>query len=213
MPDLKTTLAENPLIDDRIRGFPPGHAPLPLDAVGKQGWKPYDGKMALPLISLDQRAFAANVALMMAYVRDHGVAIAPHAKTPMAPAIAGALLAAGAWGTTVADIRQAAVLLKAGQRRLILANEIGGPAAARRLAALAAGYPDADLHVFVEFASTGRSAGRRLGGAQRSAAARPFGGTGGRPRRRAGHGDGNGGPGGDPRSGNAAFPADGHCRL
>jgi D-serine dehydratase len=150
MPDLKTTLAENPLIDDRIRGFPPGHAPLPLDAVGKQGWKPYDGKMALPLISLDQQAFAANVALMMAYVRDHGVAIAPHAKTPMAPAIAGALLAAGAWGTTVADIRQAAVLLKAGQRRLILANEIGGPAAARRLAALAAGYPDADLHVFAD---------------------------------------------------------------
>lgn len=150
MPDLSVTGPDNPVIDDRIRGFPPGHAPLPLDAVGRQGWKPYDGAMALPLISLDQAAFAGNVALMMDYVRDHGVAIAPHAKTPMSAALAGALLAAGAWGTTVADIRQAAVLLKAGQRRLILANEIGGAAAARRLAALAANYPDAELHVFVD---------------------------------------------------------------
>lgn len=150
MPDLSVTGPDNPVIDDRIRGFPPGQAALPLDAIGEQGWKPYDGAMALPLISLDREAFAGNVALMMDYVRDHGIAIAPHAKTPMSAALAGALLAAGAWGTTVADIRQAAVLLKAGQRRLILANEIGGAAAARRLAALAANYPDAELHVFVD---------------------------------------------------------------
>lgn len=141
---------DNPLVDDRIRGFPPGHAPLALDAIGKQGWKPFDGNMALPLISLDRQAFAANVDLMMAYVKGQGVEIAPHAKTPMSTAISGALLAAGAWGTTVADIRQAAVLLKAGQRRLLLANEIGGLAAARRLAALLAGYPTAEVHIFVD---------------------------------------------------------------
>lgn len=150
MSDLHANGADNPLIDDRIRGFPPGHAALRLDALGEQGWKPYDGAMALPLISLDQQAFAGNVDLMMAYVKDHGVGIAPHAKTPMSTAIAGVLLAAGAWGTTVADIRQAAVMLKAGQRRLILANEIGGIAAARRLAALLARYPDAEVHVFVD---------------------------------------------------------------
>lgn len=150
MSDLHTTGTENPMIDDRIRGFPPGHAPLRLDAIGGKGWKPYDGKMALPLISLDRQAFAANVELMMAYVKDHGVEIAPHAKTPMSPALSAALLAAGGWGTTVADIRQAAVMLKAGQRRLILANEIGGIAAARRLAALLAGYPTAEVHIFVD---------------------------------------------------------------
>lgn len=150
MSDLHTTGTGDPMIDERIRGFPPGHAPLPLDAIGGQGWKPYDGNMALPLISLDQRAFAGNVERMMAYVKDHGVEIAPHAKTPMSTALSGALLSAGAWGTTVADIRQAAVLLKAGQRRLILANEIGGPAAARRLAALLAGYPSAEMHIFID---------------------------------------------------------------
>jgi D-serine dehydratase len=141
---------ENALIDERVRGFPPGNLPLPLAAIGKQGWKPYDGGMALPLISLDRQAFSRNVELMMAYVKSHGAEIAPHAKTPMSTALAHALLAAGAWGTTVADIRQAAVLFKAGQRRLILANEIGGAAAARRLAALLADYPDAELHVFVD---------------------------------------------------------------
>ncbi|MFT4132535.1 alanine racemase [Labrys sp. (in: a-proteobacteria)] len=139
-------------IDDRMRGFPAGHAPLPLAEIGRQGWKPYDGTMSLPLMSLDRPAFDGNVALMMRYVRDHGVAIAPHAKTPMSTDIAKELLEAGAWGMTVADIRQASVLLKAGFDRLILANEIGGKAAARRLAALLAGHPQAQMHVFVDSA-------------------------------------------------------------
>ncbi|MGG7581602.1 alanine racemase [Rhizobium sp. Nf11,1] len=141
---------ENVLIDERVRGFPPGHPPLPLSEIGKQGWKPYDGRMALPLISLDRQAFSANVDLMIVYVKSHDAEIAPHAKTPMSTALADALVTAGAWGATVADIRQAAVLLKAGQRRLILANEIGGAAAARRLAALLGRYPDAELHIFVD---------------------------------------------------------------
>ncbi|NEK35836.1 alanine racemase [Rhizobium leguminosarum] len=149
MSDLHTA-TENVLIDERVRGFPPGNPPLALAAIGKQGWKPYDGRMALPLISLDRQAFTHNVELMMTYVKSHGADIAPHAKTPMSTALAEALLAAGAWGTTVADIRQAAVLLKAGQRRLILANEIGGAAAARRLAALLGHYPAAELHIFVD---------------------------------------------------------------
>ncbi|MDT3379073.1 alanine racemase [Labrys neptuniae] len=139
-------------IDDRMRGFPAGHAPLPLAEIGRQGWKPYDGTMSLPLMSLDRPAFDGNVALMMRYVRDHGVAIAPHAKTPMSTDIAKELVEAGAWGMTVADIRQASVLLKAGFDRLMLANEIGGKAAARRLAALLAGHPQAQMHVFVDSA-------------------------------------------------------------
>ncbi|UVD59787.1 alanine racemase (plasmid) [Rhizobium sp. Pop5] len=152
MSDLHAATEDMP-IDERVRGFPPGHAPLPLSEIGKQGWKPYDGRMALPLISLDRQAFAENAELMMAYVKSHGAEIAPHAKTPMSTVLANALIATGAWGTTVADIRQAAVLLKAGQRRLILANEIGGVAAARRLAAVLSQYPDAELHVFVDSAA------------------------------------------------------------
>jgi D-serine dehydratase len=138
------------LLDDRIRGFPAGHAPVPLDGIGREGWKPFDGRMSLPLISLDEAAFSVNIEAMMAYVRSHGCEIAPHAKTPMSPALAQRLLDAGAWATTVADTRQASVMLKAGMTRMILANEIGGLAAARRLAALLAGYPEAEVHVFVD---------------------------------------------------------------
>lgn len=138
------------VIDDTIRGFPPGHAPLPLARIGGRGWRPTDGAMALPLMSLDRPAFEANVALMMDAVREAGVAIAPHAKTPMSPEIAARLIEAGAWGTTVADIRQASVMLKAGLKRLILANETGGAAAARRLAALLSAHPDAEIHAFVD---------------------------------------------------------------
>src|SRR3954454_18662742 len=92
MSDLHTT-TENVLIDERVRGFPPGNPPLALAAIGKQGWKPYDGRMALPLISLDRQAFSNNVELMMAYVKSHGADIAPHAKTPMSTALSDALLA------------------------------------------------------------------------------------------------------------------------
>src|SRR5690606_12582227 len=140
----------DPLIDDRMRGFPTGHPPIPLSSIGEQGWKPFDGTMALPLLSLDRAAFAGNVRAMMDYVRGQKVEIAPHAKTPMSPALAAELLAAGAWGTTVADLRQASVMLKAGFSRLILANEIGGRAAARRLASLLTTHPEAELHLFVD---------------------------------------------------------------
>jgi D-serine dehydratase len=138
------------LLDDRMRGFPAGHAPVAASRIAELGLKPFDGAMSLPLISLDLDAFDGNAAAMLGYVRAHGAAIAPHAKTPMSPALARRLAAAGAWGASVADIRQASVLLRAGIGRLILANEIGGRAAARRLAAAMAGHPEAELFVFAD---------------------------------------------------------------
>lgn len=137
-------------IDDRVRGFPTGHAPVFLRDIGNYGWKPFDGEMALPLMSLDEAAFEANATAMLAYAKSQAVEIAPHAKTPMSPVLAKRLIDKGAWGVTVADMRQAAVLLRAGFRKLILGNEIGGSHAARRLARLLAQYPDAEMYVFVD---------------------------------------------------------------
>lgn len=155
MPDVKIHAAPAGLVlDDRIRGFPAGHAPLAAAEITGMGWKPHDGVMSLPLLSLDRAAFEANVDWMMRYVRAHGLQIAPHAKTPMSPAIAAALIGAGAWGTTVADIRQASVMLHSGLSRLIIANEIGGPSAARRLAAMLRHHPDAELHIFIDSLAT-----------------------------------------------------------
>ncbi len=138
------------ILDDRIRGVPPGTTALPASAVAERNWRPADGAMALPVLTLDEAAFVHNRDLMLGYVSAKGVAIAPHAKTPMSPVLARSLVEGGAWGTTVADIRQASVMLRAGLSRLILANEVGGAGGAQRLAALAAARPEAELYVFAD---------------------------------------------------------------
>lgn len=111
---------------------------------------PADGSVGLPLLTMSEAAFATNSRAMLNYTRRRGVALAPHAKTAMSVDLARRLLDAGAWGTTVADIRQAGAMLVAGLNRIILANQVGGVASARRLAALLARHPDAELTVFVD---------------------------------------------------------------
>lgn len=138
------------LLDEGVRGVPPGTEPLHLKDVAARGWCPADGSMSLPVLTLDEAAFAANRDAMFAYLRSHGLAIAPHAKTPMAPRLAADLVAAGAWGATVADTRQAAVLLRAGINRLLLANQIGGRASGVRLGRLLAAHPEADIRAFAD---------------------------------------------------------------
>ena len=138
------------VLDDTIRGIPPGTDGLSIDEVGRQDWHPAGGVMSLPVLTVDEAGFAHNAAQMMRYAAQHGATVAPHAKTPMAPSLAARLVEAGAWGTTVADIRQAAVMLRAGLRRLVLANEVGGRGGARRLAALCRAWPDVELYVFVD---------------------------------------------------------------
>ena len=137
-------------IDDRLRGFPTGYSPLPLAQIADRGWRPQDGRMALPLISLDLPVFEANSESVMRYLSAEGVLIAPHAKTPMSVAIARHLQEAGAWGVTVADARQASVMLEGGLSRLILANQVCGLSGARRLASLLWHHPLAEVHVFVD---------------------------------------------------------------
>src|SRR5260370_3544780 len=150
MIELTPIAADAPSLDDRIRGVPTGTGAFLASEIAARGWRPADGAMSLPVLTLDEAAFLHNRDLMLAYARAAGVEIAPHAKTPMAPDLARSLVEAGAWGATVADIRQATVMLRAGISRLILANEVGGLGGARRLAALASLWRQAELHVFVD---------------------------------------------------------------
>ncbi|MNX40813.1 D-threonine aldolase [compost metagenome] len=150
------TLLDTPL-DDTYRGVPPGEDAIPLRAVATRQWQPRSGNMALPVLTLDEAAFTHNVDQIFGYARSHGAALAPHAKTPMSPQIVQRLLDAGAWGATVANLQQAAVLLRAGVRRLMLGNEIGGPASGARLGKLLAAYPDARMLMFADSPETVRS--------------------------------------------------------
>ncbi|MER8836661.1 alanine racemase [Mesorhizobium sp. M0909] len=149
-PVLSLAPRENFLLDDRIRGVPPGTLGLDSSLVASERWHPAHGPMSLPVLTLDEEAFIANRDLFLRYAREQGAVIAPHAKTPMAPDLARSLIEAGAWGTTVADIRQATVMLRAGLSRLIIANEVGGPGGANRLAVLVGAWPSAELYVFAD---------------------------------------------------------------
>ncbi|MER8794513.1 alanine racemase [Mesorhizobium sp. M0984] len=149
-PVLSLATRENFLLDDRIRGVPPGTLGLDSSFVASERWHPAHGRMSLPVLTLDEAAFIANRDLFLGYAREQGAVIAPHAKTPMAPDLARSLIEAGAWGTTVADIRQATVMLRAGLSRLIIANEVGGPGGANRLAVLVGAWPSAEFYVFAD---------------------------------------------------------------
>ena len=140
---------ESQRLSSTTRGIPLVDG-LPIEEIAGQNWQPSRGDLALPALTLDEAAFAANRDLFLRWCESAGVSVAPHAKTPMSPELALSLREAGAWGTTVANIQQAAVLLAGGERRLLLANEIGGLAAGRRLGALLGAYSDVEFHAFAD---------------------------------------------------------------
>ncbi|GAA3653642.1 alanine racemase [Nonomuraea antimicrobica] len=103
------------------------------------GQSVFDGELEFPAMVVHRDALEHNITTMAAFVRDHGMELAPHAKTHMSPEIAALQLAAGAWGLTVATPRQAETVRGFGVGRIMVANQIVDPAglawAARELAA------------------------------------------------------------------------------
>jgi D-serine dehydratase len=138
------------MLRDGLRGVPPGQSGVRSDEVAQFDWQPFDGKMSLPLLSLDIDAYSGNRSAMIKICQHFGISIAPHAKTPMSPALAADLVENGAWAISVADIRQAAIMLDSGLTRIVIANEIGGRNAIKRLAHLLSRFPNAEVHVFVD---------------------------------------------------------------
>jgi D-serine dehydratase len=136
-------------LDATTRGIPLVDG-IVASEIGIAGWSPSRGDLALPVLTLDEAAFVANRDLFLRWCAATGVSVAPHAKTPMSPELARSLREAGAWGATVANLQQAAVLLANGEKRLLLGNEIGGKQAGRRLGALLAAYPDIEFHAFAD---------------------------------------------------------------
>ena len=137
-------------ISRAIRGVPIDLTDVSEDAIAKQQWRPEAGDMGLPVLTLDRAAYLSNCDAMFGYTAAVGAKIAPHAKTPMSPALAEDLLSRGAWGLTVADARQAFVFLEAGFRKLVLANQIGGVRSGQRFGRMLAEFPGAEAVLFVD---------------------------------------------------------------
>jgi D-serine deaminase-like pyridoxal phosphate-dependent protein len=98
--------------------------PVPADDWLAAGRHLLDGSFAWPLLTVDGAAVDHNVATMAAFAADHGLTLAPHGKTSMAPGLFARQLVAGAWGMTVATGNQALAARSAGVRRLLIANQV-----------------------------------------------------------------------------------------
>lgn len=99
----------------------------------------------LPVMTLRESALSHNTAAMQSYVDRHGLLLAPHMKTHMAPALADRQVRAGAWGVTVASVQQAMVAWTHGVHRILVANEVLDPAGLAWLASRRTVDPDADV--------------------------------------------------------------------
>jgi D-serine deaminase-like pyridoxal phosphate-dependent protein len=90
-----------------------------------------------PCLLLDLDVFERNVARMVqTIVTEGGKRWRPHVKALRAPALALRLQAAGAAGVTCATVGEAEVMVEAGIHEVLIASQVVGPSAMRRLARL-----------------------------------------------------------------------------
>jgi D-serine dehydratase len=125
--------ARDARIDATTKGFPAIDVPIPLTEVVNQGWSLQD--LLPPALVLREAALAHNIALMADYCATHGVELAPHGKTTMAPQLWRRQLDAGAWGISAATVAHARVMVAAGVPRVLIANEVTDAAAVGWIAA------------------------------------------------------------------------------
>ena len=152
------------------KGLPPTLDRLEVDArdVAARGLNLLAGDVPLPVAVHKASALDHNSRGMRAFVARHDVAIAPHGKTTMSPALFHRQIADGAWGITAANVQQAAVMHAFGIRRVLVANQVVDKVAMRWCFDVLASDPGFILYVLVD----SLDGVRRLDAAAREASAR-----------------------------------------
>lgn len=120
--DLQPILRE--VIDDRTKGFPYGHAAIPLQAFAAQRWNVLHGDIPFPVALIKASALAHNTQWMRTFTAESGVLLAPHGKTTMCPQIFERQIDAGAWAITVATVHQLGICVGVGVKRAVMANQL-----------------------------------------------------------------------------------------
>lgn len=144
-------LLHDPVLDGSVKGWPQ----VGLRASELGAGELTVENLATPVLCVRKESVSANIAALAAWCLARETLLAPHAKTTMAPALLRRQLAAGAWGLTVADSRQARVALASGARNVLIANELIGAtdlrwAAAWNAASGAGLVPHADIWFCVD---------------------------------------------------------------
>ncbi len=87
----------------------------------------FDSGFVGPLLVLDEQALEHNLRTMADWCARHGVQLAPHGKTTMAPQLFARQLAHGSWGITAATLSQLRVYRAFGVARVLFANQLVDP--------------------------------------------------------------------------------------
>ncbi|WP_141778702.1 alanine racemase [Nocardioides albertanoniae] len=106
------------------KGFWEPGEPIDSTTYAASGRHLFDGSFTWPVMVLKSGALDHNVVTLAGFADEHGLLLAPHGKTTMAPSLYQQQLDAGAWAITVASPSQALVARRAGVRRVLVANEI-----------------------------------------------------------------------------------------
>jgi D-serine deaminase-like pyridoxal phosphate-dependent protein len=137
-------------IDWRFKGMPADAAGMTVAELAGERRNLFDGGFHPPLVVLDRSALEHNLATMRDWCERHGVLLAPHGKTTMAPQLYARQLENGAWGITVATFAQLRVARAFGVRRVMVANELVDAAGLRWVAAELARDPEFELLCFAD---------------------------------------------------------------
>jgi D-serine deaminase-like pyridoxal phosphate-dependent protein len=126
MNDAVTTAVtlDDEILDWRWKGFPALPSGTTVSSFVADRPSLFEAGFSWPIATLRASAIEHNIAVLTKWCADHGVSLAPHGKTSMAPAIFARQLAAGAWAITAATPWQVRVYRARGVGRIVLANEL-----------------------------------------------------------------------------------------
>lgn len=68
-------------LDDTVKGIPGGTTPFPLSQIAAHKWNVLREDLPLPLLVLKRSELLHNIQVMNAFLQEHQLSIAPHAKT------------------------------------------------------------------------------------------------------------------------------------
>lgn len=127
--DLTRVRAER--LDWRYKALPDTVFGRTVGEVAQAGLDLFDDGFVGPILVLDDDALTHNLTTMADWCARHGMSLAPHGKTTMAPQLFARQLELGAWGMTAANVSQLRVYRAFGVPRVQMANELVDPAGLR----------------------------------------------------------------------------------
>lgn len=114
------------VISAQSKGLGPLDRDLRAEEIAQLGWNLLHEDLSLPVAVLQKEKLEQNLAWMQKFIHAHGVELAPHGKTTMAPRLFEMQMRGGAWGITLATAHQTSVAWRHGLRRVLMANQLVG---------------------------------------------------------------------------------------